>query len=102
MWVRLNLTGKKEGYIEWQNWRKVDYSMIILLTMCNSHVKVNVHARCGHYNRDDDLVHTPSWLLIPHAWCQATEVSKLLPLQLCVCVANVLPVYSSYHFLKLG
>ena len=97
MWVRLNLTGKKEGYIEWQNWRKVDYSMIILLTMCNSHVKVNVHARCGHCNRDDDLVHTPSWLLIHHE-CGA----RLLKFQSSVCVANVLPVHSSYHFLKLG
>jgi hypothetical protein len=31
-----------------------------LLTMCNSHVKVNVHACRGDFNWDDP-VHTPSW-----------------------------------------
>jgi len=72
--------------------------MLVLMTRCNSHVKVNVHACRGHFNRDTDPLHTPSCSIIPHEYG-----AGLLKFQSCfhyssVYLANVLPAHSSYHF----
>ena len=99
----LNLTGKKMGWIEWQkNCRQVDNSMLVLRTRCNSHVKLNVRACRGHFNRDTDPLHTPSCSIIPHECCTALLKFQSFFHYSSVCFANVLPAHSSYHFLKLG
>jgi hypothetical protein len=94
--------GKTKGQIEWQkNWRKADNSMLVLMTRCNSHVKVNVNACRGHCTRDIDPLHTPSCSIIPHVCC-----ARLLKFQSCfhyssVCLASVLPAHRSCNFLRL-
>jgi len=72
------------------------------MTRCKSHVKANVNACRGHFNKDIVPLNTPSCSIIPHE-CAA----GLLKFQSCfhyssVCLANVLPAHRSYHFLKLG